>query len=283
MSSLGENQYGKEGIRLTKVVRRGSRHELHEYCLGIRLQGAFEPCYRTGNNASVIPTDSLRNTVYALARQMTFESPEDLGAILTNYFLQGYPQVSFVGVDVAMTLWSRLRVDGRDHDNAFAGPGMGVRTAAIHHTRGQPVTTQGGIRDLHLIKTTDSGFAGFRRDRYTTLTETTDRILATNVRAVWTYAPQERSYEATFAVARQAILDTFATHHSLSLQQTLYAVGEEILAKAAGITQVSLSMTNQHRLLANLEPFGLDNPKEIFVATNEPFGMIQGTVVRDGP
>ena len=281
-----ENSYGKSDVRLTKVVRSGDRHELFELTVRIMLGGEFDRVYTEADNSSCIPTDTMKNTVYALARTRSFDSPEAFARILAEHFLE-LEQVAWAEVDVAQDAWARISVSGAPHPHAFTRRGSGQRTARVRASRGAAVAAWGGLRGLEVIKTTRSGFAGFFKDRLTTLPETTDRIFATAVDAVWEYAPAGRgkapepAYPQVFETAREALLETFATHDSASVQHTIYAMGEELLARCPEVASVSLSMPNQHRLLANLQPFGLDNPNEIFVATSEPFGLINGTIRRE--
>jgi urate oxidase len=135
------------------------------------------------------------------------------------------------------------------------------------------------VANLVVLKTTDSAFSGFPRDRYTTLPETEDRILATSLTATWSYRPGTTDFAARARV-RQALIDTFAAHHSRSVQHTLYAMAEAALAACADAQSMTLTMPNRHHLLVDLKPFGLDNPNEIFVATDQPYGLIEATITR---
>ncbi len=281
MARLTENSYGKSRVRLTKVVREGETHSLFELTVQITLGGAFERIYTDGDNSSCIPTDTMKNTVYALAKATDFDSAEEFGRILASHFLESFGHVDWVEISMEQTLWSRIEVDGTPHAHAFQKEGSAVRTAFVRGKRGSATLIRAGLAGLDVIKTTRSRFAGFLKDRYTTLPETTDRIFATIVDATWDYGARPADFNAVFETARETILEAFATHDSLSVQQTLYAMGEALLARIPEISSVSFTMPNQHRLLVNLQPFGMTNENEIFTATSEPYGLIKGTVARE--
>lgn len=280
MARLVENSYGKSSVRLTKIVRSGATHTLHELTVQIVLGGAFEPVYTMGDNSSCIPTDTMKNTVYALAKENDFDSPEAFARVLAGHFIE-FQQVAWVDVSIDQDQWARIPVDGSPHPHSFTRAGSGVRTCRVRVGREGSTGTWGGVRGLEVIKTARSGFTGFFRDRYTTLAETSDRIFATRIDATWEYAPGITSYADLFDAARCSLLETFARHDSASVQQTIHAMGEALLARVPQISSVSLTMPNQHRLLVDLEPFGMENQNEIFVATSEPYGLIKGTVARE--
>ncbi len=277
---LQNSHYGKADVRLTKVIRHALRHELLEYCVRLMLEGDFQRCYTDGDNSQVIPTDTMKNSVYALARTNDFDSPEQFGQILSNHYIDSFEHVSKVEVSIESKTWARIQVANESHDHAFqASPE--VRTARVEQRRTGSPTVQGGIDRLELLKTTQSSFVGFLRDEFTTLADTEDRIFATTVQAVWDFGPGRVDYNETFERVRTSILDVFATHNSLAVQQTMYAIGERALGRVPAISQLAITMPNQHRLLANLKSLGLDNPNTIFVATSEPYGLIHATIVRD--
>jgi urate oxidase len=281
VARLADNSYGKSRVRLTKVVRAGEMHSLLELTVQIALGGGFERVYTHGDNSPCIPTDTMKNTVYALAKRTDFDSAEDFGRILATHFIESFGHVDWAEISIEQALWSRIQVDGTPHAHAFQREGSGTRTAFVREKRGGTPLIRGGLAGLEVMKTTRSGFDGFLKDQYTTLPETTDRILATIVDASWDYGIRPADYNALFETARQTILEAFATHDSRSVQQTLYAMGEILLARVPEIESVSFTMPNQHRILVNLQPFGLANQNEIFTATSEPYGLIKGTVTRE--
>jgi len=277
---LGKNNYGKQRVRVLQVVRRPDRHDIKELTLSIRLEGDFELAHTKGDNRKVLPTDTMKNTVYALAKQHAIESPEEFCLRLAEHFLSRNPQVSRVRVEAAQTLWSRLSVEGKPHPHTFTSSTSEKRTAALSATR-EEKTLHAEIEGLVVLKTTDSAFENFLRDQYTTLKEDRDRILATAIRAAWLYRDNPADFDSTWHGVRQTLLESFAGHDSESLQHTLYAMGEAVLKKFTGIREVHLSLPNKHYNLFNLSPFHLDNPKEIFLPTDEPHGLIEATLSND--
>jgi urate oxidase len=276
---LTHHSYGKSQVRLTTVTRQADRHDLTDLCVAVRLEGAFDASYTRGDNSQVVATDTMKNTVYALAKDHPLTDPEGFGQALADHFITAYPQVSAAAIELAEEPWQRLVVGGREHPHAFAGGTAERRTATVTRTR-DGLRVESGLDGLLLLKTTDSAFRGFVRDRYTTLSEADDRILATVLRATWEHGELPVDWNASHRRVRQALLETFANHHSLAVQQTLYAMGEAALEAGATLRQITLTMPNKHRLLVNLQPFGLENANEVFVATDEPYGLITGTLRR---
>jgi urate oxidase len=277
---LGENNYGKQRVRILQVARHADRHDIKELTLGIRLEGDFESVHRKGDNRQVLPTDTMKNTVYALAKQHAIESPEEFSLRLAEHFLSRKPQVSRVCVEAAQTLWSRLSVGAKPHPHTFTSSGNEKRTATIAATRKEK-TLHAGLEGLVVLKTTDSAFENFLKDEFTTLKEDRNRILATTIRAVWLYRVNRIDFDSTWQSVRQSLLETFAGHDSESLQHTLYAMGEAALKKFAAIREIRLSLPNKHYNLVDLSPFNLENPKEIFRPTDEPHGLIEATLRND--
>jgi urate oxidase len=279
-NNLIHNSYGKSAVRLTKVVRNGARHELFEIDAQIQLQGDFEPAYRDGDNSSVVATDSIKNTVYVLAKENEFDSVEQFAVILAKHFPATYSQVTQATVELFQSAWTRIAVDGKPHDHAFTSAGPQRRYAKVIFARGDAAKLTGGVRDLLVLKTTASEWRDFVTDRYRTLKDTRDRIMATKVDADWQYNTDKADFPAAAAAIDGAILRTFATQHSLGVQQTLLAMGEAALGACSAIDSISFELPNQHRIPFNLEPFGLKFENDIFVATDEPYGLIRGTIAR---
>lgn len=279
MTRLGENGYGKSRVRLVKVSRREGRHELRDLTVSIRLEGEFEEAHVRGDNRDVLPTDTMKNTVYALARQIEIEAIEDFARALATHFLPDNPAINRARVTVREQGWDRIPVRGRPHPHGFVRGSDEVDVAVVT-AEGDSVVTESGIDELRVLKTTGSGFEGYPRDRYTTLRETSDRVLATAMRVRWTYGLTEISHSEIRARAREVMLETFADHESRSVQHTAYAMGEAVLERCPEIDAIAFSLPNKHHLLVDLAPFGLDNPNEIFVATEEPYGLIEAVVRR---
>ncbi|MBC7785381.1 MAG: urate oxidase [Burkholderiales bacterium] len=279
---LTENFYGKSSVRVTKVTRLPGRHELHEYEVDIRLSGGFEACYAAGDNTMVLPTDTMKNTVYALAAQHEIASPEAFAVVLCDHFLKHelVPNCQTIWAYVKAGRWQRLDTPAGNHPHAFVSGGAEKRTCCGTQTRGAAMTLEAGLNDLVVLKTTDSAFRDFIRDQYTTLPDSDDRIFATTINADWRYADSAGDFNATYERVRAALIDTFAGHKSLSVQQTLQAMGEAVLTACPSITEISIRLPNQHRIPVNLQPLGLQNKNEIFVTTSEPYGNIGGTISR---
>jgi urate oxidase len=275
--SLAWNRYGKSGVRLVKVRRGASAHDLVDLTLDVALEGAFDRVYVAGDNSGCLATDTMKNTVYAFARRDPIDHVESFASRLAEHF-SSTPGVSLVTIKAAEHPWVRLVSGGRSHPHAFARAGAEEWTTVVTRDAGGTSITS-GLRGLVVLKTADSAFTGFPRDQYTTLPETRDRILATSITAAWRYASGFSDFAQRSAV-RAALVETFAAHRSESVQQTLYAMGEAALAACGGVVDIQLSLPNRHHLLVDLEPFGLDNPNEIFVATEEPFGLIEARVSR---
>ena len=276
---LAENSYGKSAIRLVKVLRPGERHEFRDVTIAIALEGDFEAAHVAGDNRAVLPTDTMKNTVYALAQDHFDGAIESFGLLLSGHFLDHNPRVNLARVALSEQPWERLVVAGRPHPHAFRRPGGERRLTRVNRTR-EGAAVEAGLEGLTVAKTSSSAFAGFLRDGYTTLKETHDRILATAIEASWRYAAPV-DFDAAFAAIRQTLLDTFAGHQSAPVQHTLYAMGESVLARHPEVTQVRLSLPNKHHLPVDLSPFGQENRNDIFVPTEEPYGLIEATIRRD--
>jgi urate oxidase len=276
--TLTENAYGKQAIRLVTVRRHVDRHELKDVTVAVRFEGDFLAAYTEGDNQGVLPTDTMKNTVYALAAEHPFDDVEDFGLALSDHFLSRNPRTTRVGIELTEHLWEPLRLSGAAHPHAFRQAGSERRTAEVTRDR-QGVRVLAGIEDLVVMKTAKSAFAGFPRDPYTTLKETADRILATAVRATWRYSRPDVAFGRQWHEVRRVLLETFAGHDSRSVQETLYAMGEAVL-EALDVEEIHFAMPNKHHLPVDLTPFGLENRNEIFVATAEPYGLIEGTVRR---
>lgn len=275
------NRYGKSHVRLTKVVRKSSTHQLFEIDAQVQLEGDFSAAYAQGDIRKVVATDTIKNTVYVLAKENDFDSVEQFAVILCKHFVNTYPQVSEVKVDLAQDAWQRVSINGTPHDHTFtsAGPQKRICVARLDRS-GQDLAIESGIRDLTVLKTTDSEWKDFHRDRYRTLKDTSDRILATKVNALWKYRSGNIDYNAACCTVWGAILNTFATTHSLGVQQTIQDMGNAALDACHDISEISFELPNLHRIPFALEPFGLKFDNDIFVATDEPHGLISGTIKR---
>lgn len=279
MTRLAWNTYGKSAVHLSKVERLGGRHSFHELTVSVQLEGEFTEAHTRGENARILPTDTMKNTVYALAREGPVDPPEAFAERLGRRFLAASPHASQALVSAEVTGWERAAVGGLPHDSAFV-LGTAERRATVVRVTPGAVRVEAGLRGLGLLKTSGSAFAGFLADEYTTLVETRDRLFATEVDARWSYSGTPSDWTTAWRALRTALIETFAVHQSESVQQTLYAMGEAALAACREVDEIRLILPNQHHLLADLSPFGLDNPNVVFVPTREPYGRIEAVVAR---
>jgi urate oxidase len=277
---LGANQYGKAETRLVTVRRDGATHHLTDLTVSTALRGDLAASHLAGDNSHIVPTDTQKNTVFAFARTAPVGEIEDFALRLGRHFVGSFEYLTGARIMIDQHGWDRIAVAGQPHPHAFSRTGGETRTTAVTLS-GESVWVVSGLTDLVLLKSTGSEFHGFPRDEYTTLPDTTDRILATAVTARWRYQHLDVDWAAAYGSVREALLAAFADTHSLALQQTLYAMGEAVLTRHAEIAEVRLSLPNRHHFAVDLTPFGLDNPNEVFFAADRPYGLIEGTVLRD--
>jgi urate oxidase len=276
---LGDNQYGKAEVRLVHVDRSTPQHVITDFTVTSQLRGDFAAAHLAGDNSAVLTTDTQKNTVYAFAREYGVGEPEDFAIRLGRHFVQALPQITGARIAIDQHPWDRIPVDGKPHDHGFVKAGTERRTTVVTVDEDRTWVVS-GLADLVVLKTTGSEFWGFPRDNYTTLPETTERILATSVTARWRYRA-EVAHAEIYPAVRALLLETFASTHSLALQQTLYAMGSAVLEAFSDIAEIRMSMPNKHHYLADLSPFGLDNPNEVFIAGDRPYGLIEAQVTRD--
>ncbi len=275
---LSHAAYGKSRIRLVGVARHGDRHDVRDLTVAVRFEGEYDTSYTAGDNSDVLPTDTMKNTVYALA-SAGVDEPESFGLTLASHFLDRNPRLQCVRIDFTEHLWRHIAVGEREHGASFMRRGPETRLASVQSDR-QHTVAGAGIADLMILKTAHSAFAGFRRDEYTSLPETHDRLFATSLTATWRYLDTDVDFGASWRAVRSLLLETFATHHSESVQHTLYAMGEVVLANVDHVQDITLVMPNKHHLPVDLSRFALENRNEIFVATEEPHGLIEATLTR---
>ena len=274
------DNYGKSRVRLMKVERTGEGHSLQNITVNIAFEGDFEAIHTAGDNSLCLPTDTMKNTVYALAGQTKkIEEIEDFGQRLADHFLANNPQVERAVIDIFEHGWKRLKFDGELHSHAFVKGSGEKRTAKISATRDR-VTIESGVEDLIVLKTTGSAFTGYIKDGFTTLPEATDRIFSTAIKATWLYKNASAATGPVWREIRQTILEIFADHDSLSVQHTLYAMGEAVLERFSEVDEIAFSLPNIHCLPVDIARFGLENDNRIFVPTDEPHGLIEARLSR---
>jgi urate oxidase len=280
MPTLGENRYGKSRVRLSRITRHEDRHEFNEWTVRVMLHGEFESSFTEADNSSILPTDTMKNTVYSVARGSKASTIEEFAVELGDYLLSNNPQVSKVSVEIEEKAWERLNVDGVLEPTTFKLGGPELNTVHAERERGGAWVISPGIDGLVILKTTKSAFTGYIKDKLTTLMPATDRIFGTRATVKWEYQMSSPHYAQVRARIIAALLKEFAAHDSMSVQHTLFDMGKAALAAAPEIARITLTMPNLHHLLANLTPFGQDNPNHIFVPIDEPHGYIEATVER---
>ncbi|WP_232665674.1 factor-independent urate hydroxylase [Pseudonocardia sp. TRM90224] len=277
---LGANQYGKAENRLVRIYRETARHEIRDVTVSTALRGDFAPAHLAGDQSNVLPTDTQKNTCYAFAKKHGLREIEDYALALARHFVSSVEPVRGARIAVDELAWERVLVDGREHDHTWVRRGQEIRTTVVTIEDGREEIVS-GLRDLVVLKSTGSEFAGFLTDEYTTLAETHDRVMATSLEATWRYTDTAVSWDATWADVKRLLLERFATVHSLALQQTLWEMGRAVLEAHPQIAEISFAAPNKHHFVVDLGPFGLDNPNEVFYAADRPYGLIEATITRD--
>src|SRR3954451_19227857 len=278
---LGRNNYGKSRVRLVRVARRPDRHDISDLTVDVALEGDFAAAHVAGDNSGLLATDTMRNTVYALARGFDVSDLERFGIRLVERFVAAGPKVTRARIGLVAHPWERLAgAGGAPHEHAFQGGAGGDRVATVSGDGSGSFAVEAGIGGLVVVKTTGSGWEGYLHDEYTSLAETDDRIMATEITARWTYGSHDIDFTASWHGVREVVLEAFADHYSPSVQFTLHRMGEAVLEARPEVRRISFSLPNKHHLLYDLSRFGLENDHEIFQATDEPYGLIEGTVER---
>jgi urate oxidase len=285
---LGANQYGKAENRVVRIYRDTDRHEIRDLNVSTSLRGDFEDAHITGDQIKVLPTDTQKNTAFAYAKEHGVTSPEDYAIALGTHFLDAAPPASGALIRVEEYAWDRIPVDGVGHDHSFVRRGTETRTVVVTvDGRGadQKVWVLSGFTDLVVLKSTGSEFKGFLKDRYTTLQETDDRIMATSLTCRWRYegvsAARDTDWDAAYEDVKRIAMAGFATTYSRALQETLYVMGKNVLEAHPEIAEIKFSAPNKHHFLVDLSPFDLENNGEVFIAADRPYGLIEATLSRD--
>jgi urate oxidase len=282
MIALAENKYGKSRVRLVKVKRKEGWHDLREWTVEVLLQGDFDSCFLDGDNSKILPTDTMKNTVYSLARNSAAESMEEFAKELIEFLLSCNPQVSAAEVSISEKSWEHLQNGGKPHPTTFIQQTQEIQTTKVTRARSSVFSVASGFENLVLMKTAGSAFEGYIQDSLTTLPPSKDRLLGTAVSASWNYARADAKFSILRTKVREILLNQFAGHESKSVQHTLYAMGKAALEEVAEIEDIELAMPNKHCLLVDLSRFGQDNPNEIFVPVDEPHGNIRARLRRQG-
>jgi len=278
--TLKSSSYGKGAVRLSKVIRHADRHELVELSVEVICEGNFQDAHLLGDNAMVLPTDTQKNTVYIFAKNHPLDCIESFALALSEHFISTNEHFEKVSISIEQFLWQAIPVAEQPYPYSFKRAGSELWTTQVERSKTEVKLTS-GIKNCMILKSTKSGFSDFRKDVYTTLKNTEDRVFATNLMTNWTYNDITNiDFSKERKVIENAILSTFATHDSLSVQHTLYAMGKAALQASTAIDSIDLDMPNKHHMLVNLSPFNLENNNEVFHVTDEPFGIIRGSLQR---
>lgn len=287
---LSDHQYGKAETHLVRIVRDAARHEIRDLNVTTALRGPFDAAYLSGDQSDVLPTDTQKNTAYAFAKLHGVASPEAYGLTLARHFVEDVAPVEAARIEIEEYAWQRVAIENAEHDHTWIRSGSEVRTAAITVEAGASGELEqhvvGGLKELVILKSTGSEFAGFLRDEYTTLVETHDRVMATSLTARWRFDPAavasgEIDWDTVYPGVRAVLVREFATLQSLALQQTLWHMGRAVLETFPEIVEIRMQAPNKHHFTVDLAPFGLENPNEVFHADDRPYGLIEATITRD--
>jgi urate oxidase len=281
MARLGANRYGKSRVRLSRITRFADHHEFNEWTVHVMLTGDFDTSFTEADNSKVLPTDTMKNTVYYVARNSKAATIESFAMELGDYFLDNNPQVTKVSIEIEEKTWEPLAIGGEPEATTFKIAGPELNTVLAVRENGGAWEVTSGVDGLTILKTTKSAFTGYIEDKLTTLKPATDRILGTRARIKWDYADAGADYAQVRKHIVSTLLKVFAAHNSMSVQHTLYDMGKAALEAAPEIARINLSLPNLHHLLADLSPLGLDNPNHIFVPIDEPHGTIEATIERE--
>lgn len=294
---LTQHNHGKSGVRVMKVKHKkegqSTRHSVSQYTVETTLYSpdTYEKVYTAGDNTDLVATDTQKNTVYIVAKKCACDSPEQFAVALSEHFIQTYPMLTRCDVTVKEHLWERtVDESGREHVHGFIrrGPEYSLATAELE--RGQPMKVVSAIKELEVLKTTQSGFENFLRNNHTTLPECTERCLSTKLNAQWQYTNADTNidFAAIRSKVRQDILgglfgppDTGV--YSPSLQKTIYDAGCLVLSNSPAVHSIFIDTPNVHFLPCTaLKTFGLEFENDVFIPTEAPSGTICCTVSRNG-
>ncbi|MEY9846825.1 urate oxidase [Streptacidiphilus sp. BW17] len=292
---LGQNQYGKAENRVVRITRNGNRHEIRDLNVSVALSGDLDDVHLTGSNANCLPTDTTKNTVFAYAKKFGIQSPENFGILLARHFVDDTPSIHRARIRVEEYVWDRIAIPdnnarfigSQEVGHSFVRRNTEVRTSEIIYD-GTGFQIISGLKDLVVMNSTNSEFWGYIKDEYTTLKEAYDRILATQVTARWKFGftgvdnEAEPNWDRSYAQVRKHMLEAFAETYSYSLQQTLYSMGTRVLNNRSEVDEVRLELPNKHHFLVDLDPFGMENDNEVYYAADRMYGLIEGSVHREG-
>jgi urate oxidase len=272
---LKSSHYGKGRVRVVKIIREGTVHTVKEVDVKAMMTGDFETSYTEADNSKIVPTDTIKNTINILAKDHLGHEIERFALHVAKHFVAKYAQIENCRVEVKERVWQRFG----DHPHSFSASGA---PSPFSHAEASASgeSLESGVSDWLVLKSTESGFENYPKCDFTTLPETKDRIFATSCTATWKWDTYPADFNAANGAIVAAMAKPFCENYSVSVQATMFEMGEAALTGCAGISEIRLAMPNKHCLLVNLSPFGLENENEVFTATDDPHGQIEATICR---
>ena len=280
MPVIGGSTHGESRVRMLRLVRRGDRHDPRDLTVSLRFEGDFGGAFREGRPAGVIPGEALKTLVHTCARQHATGEIESFGLELCRRLLETHPQVAKVRAEVTEQPWLRMEVGGKAQGQAFVLGGPEQRGAAIT-SNGTQIAVVSSIDNLTVMRT-----SGFMPSRPSAATDDVGDeglpplvVGALNIR--WTYSTPDVTFGAYRQGVRSVVVETMALHASRSVQYTLYAIGDVLLASYPEISVVSLAMHERPYRPVDLFHANVENPDDLFVAVEEPVGVVEVTLERE--
>jgi urate oxidase len=279
MPKIGSSRHGESRLRMLRVVRGGDRHDPKELTVSFSFEGNFAAAFREGRGEGLPPGEALKNVVHRTAREMGTSEIETFGLALCDRVLRGHPAVTRARVEITEQTWTRLDAGGKPQGQAFTA-GSPERRTAVVTSNGKQAAVVAGIEDLAVMRT--AGFAPDPRDADESgIDDGLQRLLVGMLAARWTYSSPDVTFRPFRQGVRAAIIETFAWHASRSVPHTLYAIADVVLASYQEIADVTLALHERPYRPVDLFSAGIDNPDDLFVAAEEPLGVVEVTVERD--
>lgn len=273
--------HGKGEVHVVTVEREGSVHHIRDYTVSSAIRGNLNEIYTHGDNAHCIATDTQKNITFSLARD-GMGTPEEFGLKIGRHMVDNYPETVKGGRwEVMSVAWDRIETPNGPHDHSFVRAGKEERYTVVQAV-GEDFTVVSGLKELTVLKSSGSAFVGYPKCKHTTLPETTDRIMSTDVSAWWEYNTTDVDFDAVAERVREITLEVFAEQFSKALQQTMWAISARIIDEIPEINTVRMQCPNNHHFVEDLSKYGQDNPNVVFYAADRPYGDITSEVVRKG-
>lgn len=284
-AELEQHRHGKARVRVGRVWRDAANHVMVEWNVSVLLSSRCEPSFTDADNSAIVATDTIKNTVYVKAKECTTAvSIEEFGLFLGSHFVKTYLEVTSAQVNIIEKPWEPITIDGKVHSHGFKlGRGSHTCEVTVPKTGSASVCT--GLESFAVLKTTQSGFEGFIRDKFTLLPEVRERLLATEIQAIWSYSVKPSCYNKAYETVKKVLMDVFFGPpeigvYSPSVQNTLYLMAEKVLQSMPEIERIKLSMPNLHFLPVSMPTIGVAFEHDVYVPTDEPHGTIGASLTR---